>query len=165
MLILATRTRLIRQLHERLDAFGISHGVIAAPLPQWLDLLQPVQIAAVDTLYRRALVDQRAPLPAADVVIFDEAHLALGNSRVKLLEQFPQALRLGFTATPCKTSGRPLSAMFDALVPGPSIRELIALGALVKPRIFTAPAISVRELREVAVASATGDYAIGQRPR
>src|SRR6185312_6528197 len=33
VLILATRTRLVRQLHERLEAFGVDHGVLAAELP------------------------------------------------------------------------------------------------------------------------------------
>jgi DNA repair protein RadD len=33
VLILATRTRLVRQLHERLVAFDVRHGVVAAPLP------------------------------------------------------------------------------------------------------------------------------------
>src|ERR1700693_1799742 len=33
VLILATRTRLVRQISERLTAFGVDHGVIAASLP------------------------------------------------------------------------------------------------------------------------------------
>jgi superfamily II DNA or RNA helicase len=36
VLILATRTRLVRQLHERLAAFEIRHGVVAAALPELL---------------------------------------------------------------------------------------------------------------------------------
>src|ERR1700722_7122005 len=75
VLVLATRTRLVRQIHERLEAFGIRHGVIAASLPELLNYSARVQVASVDTLYRRALVGGKSPLPAADVVIFDEAHL------------------------------------------------------------------------------------------
>ncbi len=32
VLILATRTRLVRQIHERLEGFGVPHGVIAAQM-------------------------------------------------------------------------------------------------------------------------------------
>src|SRR5690606_2333324 len=85
VLILATRTRLVRQLHERLESFDIPHGVIAASLPGLSNFAQRVQVASVDTLYRRCVVDGKMPLPSADVVVFDEAHLALGASRQKLL--------------------------------------------------------------------------------
>jgi prophage regulatory protein len=56
-LVLATRTRLVRQIHERLEAFDIRHGVIAAPLPQLRNYSARVQVASVDTLYRRAILD------------------------------------------------------------------------------------------------------------
>lgn len=161
VLILATRTRLIRQLHERLDEFAVDHGVIAAPLPQWRNAMLPVQIASVDTLYRRCVVDERMPLPFADIVIFDEAHLSLGASRRRLLEQFPRALLAGFTATPAKTSGRSLGAMFDDLVLGPKVQDLIDQGALVRSRIFAAPSITEQELKVVRTSSSSGDYAAG----
>ena len=37
VLILATRTRLVRQIHERLEAFGVPHGIIAAELRGMFD--------------------------------------------------------------------------------------------------------------------------------
>lgn len=160
-LILATRTRLCRQLHERLQAFGVHHGVTAAALPHLVDNFARAQVASVDTLYRRALQDQRAPLPGADLVIFDEAHLALGASRAAVLAQYPQALLVGFTATPCKTNGRGLGTQFDRLVLGPSVPELIDASALVRTRIFNAPAVTEHELEAVAISKSTGDYAIG----
>ena len=69
VLVLATRTRLVRQIHERLEAFGIRHGVIAAPLPHLRNYSAQIQVASVDTLNRRALVNEHIPLPAAEVVI------------------------------------------------------------------------------------------------
>src|SRR6516165_11639238 len=98
VLILATRTRLVRQLHERLEAFGVRHGAVAARLPELLDYSATVQIASVDTLHRRAVVNERIPLPGADVVIFDEAHLATAETRLRILQSYPEALRIGFTA-------------------------------------------------------------------
>lgn len=162
VLILATRTRIVWQIHERLDAFQITHGVIAAALPDLNYRASAVQVASVDTLHRRSIVDEKLPLPDADVVIFDEAHLALGQSRVALLERYPNALHFGFTATPAKISGRPLHERFDRLISGPSVKALIASGNLVRPRIFSAPAATERELAAVPKDSKTGDYATGE---
>jgi DNA repair protein RadD len=161
VLVLATRTRLVRQIHERLESFEISHGVMAAALPGMSDRQSLVQVCSVDTLYRRCLVDERMPLPPADLVIFDEAHLALGESRQRLLMQFPNAWLIGFTATPAKISGRPLSAQFDVLVKGPSVLDLIARKMLVQPRIFAKPVMTEQELDGVAKDSKSGDYATG----
>ena len=160
VLILATRTRLVRQIHERLEAFGVPHGIIAAELRGMYDAFQFVQVASADTLYRRCLGDGVMPLPAADVVIFDEAHLAAADSRLAILEQYPNALRLGFTATPARKSGKSLSMAFDRLILGPSILELIRDGSLVRPRIFNVPILSKAELKALPK-DAAGDYAEG----
>jgi len=149
VLTLAIRTRLVRQLHGRLEEFGVVHGVIAAPLPELRNNSATVQVASADTLHRRCIADRRMPLPAADVVIFDEAHLAGADSRLALLESYPAALRIGFTATPARKSGRGLGHVFEALIPGPSILDLIATGMLVRPRVFNVPVVSVAELEAV----------------
>lgn len=162
VLILATRTRICWQIHERLEAFQIPHGVIAAALPDLNWRAGAIQIASVDTLYRRSIVDERLPLPDADALIFDEAHLALGESRIALLDRYPQALHLGLTATPAKISGRSLRERFDALLLGPTVKELVALGRLVPTRIFSAPVITTSELAAIAKDAKTGDYAPGE---
>lgn len=162
VLILATRTRLVRQLHDRLDLFDIRHGVIAAPLPGLTQWSAQVQVASVDTLYRRCIADAKMPLPSADVVIFDEAHLALGASRQAILNSYPNAWQLGFTATPAKTSGASLRDQFDSLVMGPSVAELVAAGMLVKPRIFNTPIVSAKDLKAVGTDGKTGDYRTGR---
>lgn len=149
VLVLATRTRLVRQMHERLDCFGVRHGVIAAPLPELRNYSARIQVASVDTLNRRALVNEHIPLPAADLVIFDEAHLATAETRLRLLDSYPGALRIGFSATPARKSGRSLGAAFDCLIMGPSIRELTAAGVLVPTRIFNTPIVSQKELQSV----------------
>lgn len=160
VLILATRTRLVRQIHERLDAFGVTHGVLAAELPELRNLMLPVQVASADTMYRRCLGEGHTPLPTADVVIFDEAHLAGAKSRLAVLESYPDAVRIGFTATPARKSGGSLSAAFDCLIPGPSVSALIRAGQLVRPRIFNTPIVSAEELKAVPK-DAASDYAPG----
>ncbi len=157
VLILATRTRLVRQLHERLAGFGVRHGVVAASLPELRDFSALIQIASADTLCRRALVDRRIPLPPADVVIFDEGHLSTAETRLRLLESYPDALRIGFTATPARKSGRSLDAAYSRLILGPSIRELTAAGMLVPLRIFNTPLVTAKELKALPK-DADNDY-------
>jgi superfamily II DNA or RNA helicase len=157
VLILATRTRLVRQLHERLNAFDTPHGVIANPLPELRNYSARVQIASVDTLHRRAIVNEHIPLPGADVVIFDEAHLSTADTRIGILDSYPEAVRIGFSATPARKSGRSLGAAFDVLILGRSIRELTAAGVLVPLRIFNSPVITVKELRSLPKDN-EGDY-------
>lgn len=161
VLILATRTRLVRQIHERLEQFGVPHGVIAAALRGMTDNFQTVQIASADTLYRRCIVDEHMILPAADIVIFDEAHLAGADSRLKILEQYPNALVFGFTATPARKSGRGLSEVFETLILGPKIPALIEKHMLVPVRIFSVPVVTKEALRELPNDN-TGDYQTGE---
>lgn len=160
VLILATRTRLVRQIHARLDAFGVSHGVFAAQLPELRNLMLPVQVASADTVRSRCLGEGRTPLPSAAVVIFDEAHLSAADSRQAILDQYPEAVRIGFTATPARPSGRSLSAVFDALIPGPTVLDLIRAGMLVPPRIFNTPLVTADELKAVPK-DAANDYSSG----
>lgn len=162
VLILATRTRLVRQLHDRMDTFGVEHGVLAASLPGLTAWSKPVQVASVDTLYRRCIADAKMPLPGADVVVFDEAHLALGTSRQKILNSYLNAWLFGFTATPAKTSGSALSEQFDELILGPTVTDLIGAGMLVKPRIFAKPIVTAKELKAVGNDGKTGDYKTGR---
>jgi len=91
-------------------------------------------------------VDERIPLPGADVVIFDEGHLATAETRLRILQSYPAALRIGFTATPARKSGRSLGAAFDCLIQGPTARELTAVGTLVPLRIFNTPVVTQKEL-------------------
>jgi DNA repair protein RadD len=158
-LILATRTRLVRQIHERLDEFHIHHGIIAAEL-KGIDRFASVQIASADTLYRRCLISNTMPLPSADIVIFDECHLAAAESRLKLIEQYPNTLLIGFTATPARKSGRPLSDVFDKLILGPTVVDLIESKRLVRPRIFSVPILTKKELEELPKDTG-GDYQSG----
>jgi superfamily II DNA or RNA helicase len=161
VLVLVTRTRLVRQVSERFQAFNIRHGVIAAPLPHLRNYSAGVQVASVDTLYRRALGSKTTPLPSADVVIFDEAHLATAETRLQLLDSYPDAIRIGFTATPARKSGKSLGAAFDCMVLGPSIKALTAAGVLVPTRIFNTPLLGAKELQSIPK-DTDSDYKAGE---
>ena len=131
VLFLAPRRELIYQTAEKLAEAGIHHGIMMAGESQ--DVMAPVQVACVPTLHRRMT---RTYLPPAKVVIIDEAHLSVARTTQEILHGYPDALKIGLTATPCRGDGRGLGEIFDDLVMGPSIPELIAGGYLVQPRYF-----------------------------
>jgi superfamily II DNA or RNA helicase len=64
VLFLAHRRELIIQCSEKLDAFGIKHGIIMAGTQGqfWFD----VQVASVDTLRSRSITNKTEELPPAD---------------------------------------------------------------------------------------------------
>ncbi len=151
LLILVHRRELLHQASRKLTAIGLDHGLIAAGIPATSN---PVQVASVQTLVRR--------LPGMDwqpsLVIIDEAHHASAGSWARILQQWPDAYRLGVTATPCRLDGRGLSTAFDSLVQGPTVADLTAAGYLSPARIYAPPVIAdLSGLRRRA-----GDYAVDQ---
>lgn len=92
--------------------------------------------------------------------VHDEAHhLLRGGQFGKAVDRFPNARGLGVTATPGRADGRGLGrkadGYFDALVLGPTPRELIDRGYLSKYKIFAPP--STLDLSHVRV-TASGDF-------
>ena len=148
VLILVHRRELIRQASAKLTQIGVAHGIIAAGFPA---SDQPVQVASVQTLVRRLGGIDWTP----DLIVIDEAHHAVAGTWSKVLSHWPDAYRLGVTATPVRRDGRGLGAMFDRLVLGPSVQQLTAEGYLTGTQIY-APRIRFQE-RNLRVRS--GDYA------
>lgn len=122
--IIVHRDSLLMQASEKLTASGLAHGIIA---PGYTPSSHGVQVASLMTLVRRL------DMWEFDLLILDECHHALSPSYAKIIDRWPRAKILGVTATPCRTSGHGLDAMFQKLVLGPSILELINDGYLVDP--------------------------------
>lgn len=137
ILILAHRDALIKQASRKLSDYGVQHGIIMAgftPAPRRL-----VQVASVQTLIRRiGKMQQRGE--RFDMIIIDEAHLSAAKSYMDIRAAFPDALVLGVTGSPIRLDGKGLGlgcgGMFESLVQGITIRELIAQGYLVKPAYY-----------------------------
>lgn len=151
VLILVHRIELLRQTANKLTEAGVYHGLIN---PKYTpNLHAPVQVASVQTVVNR--LDK---IHAPDLIIVDEAHHALAGTWKKIIGAFPNARVLGVTATPCRGDGTGLGVqaggVFDDLVMGPQIAELIDMGFLVKPRIY-APK---EKLDLSAVRTVRGDY-------
>lgn len=104
----------------------------------------------VQTLTRR--VDK---LPVPDVILVDEAHHALAKSYQRILNKFPKAIVLLFTATPHRTGRMQLDQIADDIIVGQSIHELTDKGFLAPFRYFQPPNDFNRNLLK---RSSTGDF-------
>ena len=134
VLVLSHRREITKQTSEKLEAFGISHGIIQAgfsPRP-----LERVQVASIQTLHRRTIQSDAMRLPVADLVFVDECHHAPAKSWREIIEAYPNATILGATATPCRGDGRGLGGIFETMIEAPQVPELIALGYLVGTRTY-----------------------------
>lgn len=132
--ILVHRIELLEQTSKALVKSNVKHGLIN---PKYTPNLQaPVQVASVQTLVKRMLKFDLMP----SLNIVDEAHHATAGTWKKILDQYPNALTLGVTATPIRTDGIGLGVefggIFDDLIIGPSVSELIERGFLVAPVVY-----------------------------
>jgi superfamily II DNA or RNA helicase len=151
VLILVHRRELIHQTSSKLAWVGLEHGIIAAGIPP---SDHAVQIASVQTLARRlSRLDWQPTL-----IVIDEAHHATAGQWARILDHWPDAYRLGVTATPCRLDGCGLRGTFDTMVLGPSVADLIFTGYLSPARIYAPPVVA--DLK--GIRSRGGDYANDQ---
>jgi len=150
--ILVHRQELVVQTAKTLAGFGIEHSIVApAKVVQNTVKIQvekfkrsffrdesSIYIATVQTLVRRM-----ADLPKFDLILIDEAHHGVAGTWLKIVKSYPDAKVLGVSATPERLDGQGLGVycggIFDKLIIGPTISELIERGYLTKPRVYCPP--------------------------
>lgn len=157
-IILVHRRELLRQTSESLTKLGVDHGRIASG--HLMDFTKDTQVASVQTLAQRFVALSKANWKP-DLIIIDEAHHATAGSWRAVVGRYPNARILGVTATPCRMDGSGLSAraggIFDEMVIGPQISELIRRGFLAPPEIFAPPLKFDRD----ALPTRSGDFQRG----
>lgn len=154
---IAHRQELVSQISLGLNRERVPHAIIAPkPIIQQIIALHndthgystyryssPVRVAGVDTLIRRE-VDEDRWFGQVTLVIQDEAHHILhANKWGTAAGMFPKARSLGLTAHAVRADGEGLGrgqgGLADALVVGPSCRELIDRGFLTDYRMLAPP--------------------------
>lgn len=130
--IMVHRGELIRQICLALLGFDVGYGLIQSGKTQQPDKL--TQVASVQTL-----VNRLEKLPKPDLIIIDECAHATAGSYKKILEFYKDVPRIGVTATPQRLDGNGLGTVFDTLILGPTVQELIDQGFLSKPVYFCPP--------------------------
>ena len=112
--IVAHRRELVEQIEETVSRHGMSKedGRVRVMSIQWLSR-------------NRKSMDEEP-----DLIVIDEAHHALAETYRILWENYPEARKLGMTATPCRLNGKGFTDLFDALITSWSIAEFIGKGWL-----------------------------------
>jgi len=127
------RDFLLAQTLQTYERMGLECSTICAGARVLQDT--PVSVNSVPTLARRF---ERIPL-RADIHIWDEAHHVVAGQWDKLFQAYPDAIHIGLTATPERLDGKGLGTHFDVMVMGPTVSELMELGALSRYRAFAPP--------------------------
>ena len=126
---LVHRRELLAQASATFHAMGIPHGYIAGG--RSTDPYARVQIGSVQTVARRL-----ASLPPPDLIVFDEAHHTGAAQWQQIYDAFPEARKIGLTATPWRLDGKGLGTWFGTMVQGPTVAELMMQGSLSRYRLF-----------------------------
>jgi superfamily II DNA or RNA helicase len=143
---------LIEQCIADLALVGITNVGVLRAADKRTNPNATVQVASIQTLARR-------DKPPAGIVIVDEAHLSASDSyATHVFEAYPNAIILGFTATPTRFDGRPLGNLYECLEIVCTYEGLIKDGFLVAPYCYSAPA----ELDLSSIKIVGGDYDEGQ---
>ncbi len=171
---IAHRSELVSQASLALAREGVRHRVIGPNSlarsctrihmgemnRNYVDPGARCAVAGVDTLVR---MDPKDPWfqQIAKWVCDEAAHLLVENKWGKAVAMFPRAAGVGFTATPLRSDGKGLGrqadGVFDSMVLGPPMSQLLADGYLTPYRIFCPP--SDLDLSAVATA-AGGDFSL-----
>ncbi len=184
--VCAHRKELIGQISLALNLSEIRHRIIAPDETireivsyhveehgrSYYDGAALVAAASVDSIMtEKAKRQHGAFLARVGLWCIDEAHHVLkSNKWGKVAEMFPQARGLGVTATPCRADGKGLgvsaSGVFEQLIQGPTMRQLIDRGFLCDYRkpdgriaILCVPGVRREDFRD-AVSKATGDFVL-----
>jgi len=131
VLILVHRKELIDQAGDKLTKADVKYGIIAA---SHKESNNNVQVASVQTLINRLNNPNQY-----DLIIIDEAHHAVANSWRKIFDFYKSAIKLGVTATPMRMTGAGLGEIFDDLIIGSTIPELVEQGYLAEHEVYAPP--------------------------
>ena len=154
-LFLAPRRELVGQTSAKLA--GQRHGVLLAGAEAQRDLYALIQVASIETLQSRLVRRKRLVLPDFDLVLVDEAHLSVTAARKALLALWPNALRIGLTATPTRKDGRALGLLYDSLIEPTTTAELTRQRYLAPARYFSLGKPDLERVRTLA-----GDFHQGE---
>jgi superfamily II DNA or RNA helicase len=129
------RNELLSQASAHLSKWKVPHGVISAGSYESRAYL--VHVVSKDSLLRRLGKIKNFP----DILIFDEAHVAL-DAQMKIIACMPSTAKIiGVTATPERADGRGLSDVYEGVYYGPSI-PFLTEGGYLSPMRYFAPPIS-----------------------
>ncbi len=158
ILVVAHRMELLDQISATLTRFGIAHGFIQGNREQ--HLWKRVQVGSIMSL----LTDKNyynVCRQQFDYIIVDEAHHSLADTYVKLFELFPEAKKLGVTATPWRLNHESFYRLYDTLVTSPQISWFIQQHLLADfDYVSIRPDSEIQRMVDRSEVAQTGDFVI-----
>lgn len=135
------RITLVNQTSDVFTEYGVKHGIIMSDHPMYYPN-RLVQVASIQTAARR-------DIGRFDVIVWDECH-TIFKAHEKLLENNPDALVLGLSATPFSKG---LGKHFDFHIEPYTVRQLIDQGLLCDFEVYGPDIYDLSAVHTVA-----GDY-------
>lgn len=156
ILVVVHRMELLEQISATLSRFGIDHGFVQGTREQCL--WKRVQVASIMSLLTEKnyynTLRQRF-----DYIIVDEAHHSLADTYKKLFELFPEAKKLGVTATPWRLNNESFLDMYQTLIVSPQISWFISNNLLADfDYVSIRPNSNIQRLVDCSEVAATGDF-------
>ncbi len=104
-----------------------NHNFPLSILNSQLSYASKIHVLSIQWLARH-WEDVKDEMPS--LIVIDEAHHALADTYAELWRKYPEAKKLGMTATPCRMNGKGFTDLFDKLISGWSIAEFVRRGYL-----------------------------------
>jgi superfamily II DNA or RNA helicase len=87
----------------------------------------PIQICSIDSVAPRSNGTERKLPFTPDIIIVDEAHRGVADSYISFLKLYPNAKIVGASATWWLLSGKGFNHVYDELIYGPNVPELVSI--------------------------------------
>jgi superfamily II DNA or RNA helicase len=155
MLVLVHTDELVSQAHKRIVdvAPHLEVGIVKA---ERNECTAQVIVASVQTL-RNPI--RRAQVENVTLIVVDEAHHAVAATYQAILDHYPHAQKVGFTATPERGDGKSLYPTWERIAFQRDIGWMVRKQYLVPPRGL---AVEVPDLDLANVKSTRTDYRDGE---
>lgn len=113
-----------------------------------------VDLTHVDILSEKRAKNIMDKLTPPKIIVTDETHHSRAKTYKDIYDYFPNALRVGFTATPWRANGKGFTDIYDVMVKGPSVEWLIKNNKLADYEYKSVVLVDESKLKK----SSTGDY-------
>lgn len=134
VLFFVHRIELCKQIAETFEFIGVNMNLC--------------QIGMVQTITRRLDTTNEPKL-----IITDECHHATSKTYTNIYKRFPEALKIGFTATPARLDGSGLGVVYDRMIVGVEAQYLIDNEFMAPFRYFNNKMVDLK-----GIGTSMGDY-------
>lgn len=163
-LVVTHREEIVEQISGTLFShYKLSHIILGSKKCKVSDVNQkeiPVSVSSIQYLSRH--IKDISKEENYDFIIIDEAHHSLAASYRLLWQAYPDAFKLGVTATPYRLCGQGFRELYQELVTSRGVEYFIKQGYLADYRFFTVSReqAALQKVNRLTKVNAFGDYRI-----